>query len=336
MHFMYRRKSGYRLIHDWIKAGLLEKIGIVKCCVERKTKRVEQDYHPAFMPDNAIEAEETGESHPMDGAPIIRAVTLKRLRPSSAITTFRWRSSALLRTHAISIALFISATSLKRACPILWRWASTARTGRERSGQQPDVLRARQCSRRWPQSYFGALDRDGPLRKVWLREEYVLFDLNGDGLPSGCVFTASAAQILRLRRLITSPFEYWCPTRCRGASSASRWPTRRWTSSASTRCLSAMLWTASINRLRRERSSVKTAIGDHTLDDLLTVRPGRVVRFAGQMPPIPRIGNDVSQVAFANPRLQSSSSARARTGITRLNKGVDEDTLNDTAKVRPS
>src|ERR1700755_1007079 len=49
MHYMYRRKSGYRLIHDWAKGGLLEKIGVVKACVERKTKRVEQLYHPAFL-----------------------------------------------------------------------------------------------------------------------------------------------------------------------------------------------------------------------------------------------------------------------------------------------
>src|SRR3569623_1628291 len=44
MHFLYRKKAGYRLIHDWAKAGLLEKIGVVKTCVERKRKRVDALY----------------------------------------------------------------------------------------------------------------------------------------------------------------------------------------------------------------------------------------------------------------------------------------------------
>jgi hypothetical protein len=78
MHYLYRKKSGYRLIHDWAKGGLLEKIGVVKTCVERKKQaRRERLSHPAFMPDNAIEAEETGEFHPEDGAPLIRAVSLE-------------------------------------------------------------------------------------------------------------------------------------------------------------------------------------------------------------------------------------------------------------------
>jgi hypothetical protein len=77
MHYIYRRKSGYRLIHDWAKAGLFEKIGVVKSCVERKRKRVEGLYHPAMMPDNAIQAQETDQTHPVDGAPMIHAVTLE-------------------------------------------------------------------------------------------------------------------------------------------------------------------------------------------------------------------------------------------------------------------
>jgi hypothetical protein len=35
MHYLYRRKSGYRFLHDWGKAGLLEKIAISKSCRKR-------------------------------------------------------------------------------------------------------------------------------------------------------------------------------------------------------------------------------------------------------------------------------------------------------------
>jgi hypothetical protein len=76
------------------------------------------------------------------------------------------------------------------------------------------------------------------------------------------------------------------------------------------------------------------SIGDHTIDDLLTIRPGRIVR-----------GRAAGRRSRAAPgRLQIALQAiefklqqrESRTGITRLNKGVDEDTLNDTAKGQAS
>ena len=70
--------------------------------------------------------------------------------------------------------------------------------------------------------------------------------------------------------------------------------------------------------------------GDHTIDDLLTVRPGRIVRFTGRMAPIPETRNDVSQIAF-NAIEFKIGQRESRTGITRMNQGMDADTLNKTA-----
>jgi hypothetical protein len=71
--------------------------------------------------------------------------------------------------------------------------------------------------------------------------------------------------------------------------------------------------------------------GEHTLDDMLTVRPGRIVRWKGQVEPKPEVRQDVSAIALQAIEFKISQ-RESRTGITRLNKGVDEDTLNDTAK----
>jgi hypothetical protein len=73
------------------------------------------------------------------------------------------------------------------------------------------------------------------------------------------------------------------------------------------------------------------SIGDHTLDDLLTIRPGRVVRWAGSIKPEPEVRQDVSATAMQAIEFKTRQ-RESRTGITRLNKGVDEDTLNETAK----
>jgi hypothetical protein len=55
------------------------------------------------------------------------------------------------------------------------------------------------------------------------------------------------------------------------------------------------------------------------------------VRYTGQVAPIPEQKNDVSQIAFNAVEFMIRQ-RESRTGITRLNKGVDEDTLNETAK----
>jgi hypothetical protein len=72
------------------------------------------------------------------------------------------------------------------------------------------------------------------------------------------------------------------------------------------------------------------AIGDHTIDDLLTVRPGgsSASRAASPDPGTAQrhVRHGLQAIEFKIRQRES------RTGITRLNKGVDEDTLNDTAK----
>ncbi len=69
---------------------------------------------------------------------------------------------------------------------------------------------------------------------------------------------------------------------------------------------------------------------EHTIDDLLTIRPGRLVRFKGNVPPVPEERPDVSGTALKIIEFKTRQ-RESRTGITALNKGVDENTLNETA-----
>jgi hypothetical protein len=94
--------------------------------------------------------------------------------------------------------------------------------------------------------------------------------------------------------------------------------------------LSATCWTASISDRAGHFIGTRIQCGDHTLDDLLTVAPAASFASRGNAAD-PGSSADVSGSAMAGDRVQDPP-ARIRTGITRLNKGVDEDTLNDTAK----
>jgi hypothetical protein len=127
------------------------------------------------------------------------------------------------------------------------------------------------------------------------------------------------------------PFEYWCPYpmqgRLIGQSIADKtMDIQRVNTVLERNMLDSLYFQTAPGTYIHEDSC-----GDHTIDDLLTVRPGRLVRFTGNQPPIPEQRADVSQFAMAAIEFKIRQ-RESRTGITRLNKGVDEDALNETAR----
>jgi hypothetical protein len=331
MHFLYRKKSGYRLIHDWAKAGLLEKIGIVKTCVERKKQRVVADYHPAFMPDDAIEAEETGQVHPEDGAPIIRAVTLED-------------SPVQFPDYHVPLEEFLRAPDARDLETAVYLCHLTEKSLSElkemgldvdgiplSDGQTPFINSLANAREDGRNNWLGVLDRQGPNRKVWLREEYVLYDLNGDGISERLCIHRVGNTILKIEEVDYQPFEYWCPFPMQGRLVGQSLADKTMDIQRVNTVLERNMLDSLYQQTAPGTFISEDAIGDHTLDDLLTIRPGRVVRYAGQVQPIPEQRADVSATAMAAIEFKIRQ-RESRTGITRLNKGVDEDTLNDTAK----
>jgi hypothetical protein len=330
MHYFYRRKSGYRLIHDWAKGGLLEKIGVVKACVERKKKRVEGLYHPAMIPPHAIEAQETEELHPADGAAMIHAVTLEDMAAEFRdyyvpLEEFRIAPDA----RDLDSAVYLCHLTEKSLSELVEMGFDRAEIEDVRDDGPADALsNARDDGR--ANGQFGT-DRTGPLRKVWLREEYVLFDLNGDGLAERLCVHRVGRTVLAIEETDYQPFEYWCPYpmqgRLIGQSLNDKTADIQRVNTVLERCALDSLYA----QLRPGTMVHEDSVGDHTIDDLLTIAPNRIVRFKGATPPIPEQRGDVSQVAW-NAIEFKTRQRESRTGITRLNKGVDEDTLNDTAK----
>jgi hypothetical protein len=331
MHYIYRRKSGYRLIHDWAKAGLLEKIGVVKCCVERKRQRVEGLYHPAEFPENAIQAQETDQLHEVDGSPMIHAVTLEETAAAFPdyhvpLEEFRIAPDATDLDSAVYLA-HVTQKSLSELTEMGFDITGIDLSQGENAAMAV-VTTARDDGR---STWLGVDDRLGANRKFWLREEYVLYDLNGDGISERLCVHRVGTEILGLQETDYQPFEYWCPYpmqgRLIGQSLADKtMDIQRVNTVLERSMLDSMYLQLSPGTFVHEES-----VGDHTIDDLLTVRPGRLVRFRGATPPIPEQRVDVSSQAMQAIEFKIRQ-RESRTGITRLNKGVDEDTLNETAR----
>ena len=331
MHYIYRRKNGFRLMHDWGKAGLLEKIAIVKSCVERKKKRVEGLYHPAMMPENAIQATETDQPHPMDGEPMIHAVTLEETAATFPdyhvpLEEFRIASDA----RDFDSAVYIAHTPPKRISELTEMGLDVSGLDLSQGGDPntSSLALARDDGRN---NWYGALDRDGANRTVTLNEEYVLYDMDGDGIAERLCVHRVGNTILSIEKVDYQPFEYWCPYpmqgRLIGQSQADK--------TVDYQLINTVLLRNGLDSLYSQVAPghyvSDECQNEHTIDDLLTVRPNRLIRFTGMQPPLPEVKNDVSQIAFN--AIEFVSRLRENcTGITQLNKGVDEDTLNDTAK----
>lgn len=334
MHYLYRRKSGYRLIHDWAKAGLLEKIGVVKTYAEKRKQRVDALYHPAMIPQNAIEAEETDQPHPADGSPMIRAVTLEDAPVQFCddyvpLEEFRVARDTL---HDLDSAVYLAHITQKSLSDLVEMGFDPSLVSTAQGTVNPHFTGlsvARDDGRSI--LYVEGNDRTGPNRKVWLNEEYVLFDLNGDGIAERLCVHRVGTTVLNVEEVDYQPFEYWCPYPMQG---------RLIGQSLADKTMDIQRVNTVLERNALDSLYSQVAPGhyvsdecqnEHTVDDLLTVRPNRLIRYTGVQPPIAEQKNDVSQIAFEAIEFKTRQ-RESRTGITRLNKGVDEDTLNETAK----
>lgn len=330
MHYLYRRKSGYRLIHDWAKAGLLEKIAVVKACAESKKKRTEAIYHPAFLPDHAIEAEETGDMHPEDGSPLIRAVTLED-------------SPVQFKDYFVPLEEFgFSPDTVDfDTSPYLNHHPLKTISDLIEMGFDPDVVMELQSNDTVPsQTLMQARDdgrslmsddRTGVLRKVRYLEEYTFYDMDGDGIAERLKICRVGNTILDIEVIEDQPFEYWCPYPMQGRLIGQSLADKTMDIQRVNTVVERLMLDSGYQAVSPGTFVHEDSVGAHTIDDLLTVRPGRVVRWIGSQPPIPEQRPDIT-----GPALQiidfKTRQRESRTGITRLNKGVDEDTLNETAK----
>jgi hypothetical protein len=179
-------------------------------------------------------------------------------------------------------------------------------------------------------SWFGILDRQGTNRKVWLNEEYVLYDLNGDGISERLCVHRVGNTLLAVEETDYQPFEYWCPYPMQGRLIGQSLADKTMDIQRVNTVLERLMLDAAYQQVAPGTFIHEDSCNEHTIDDLLTVRPGRLVRFKGNVPPVPEQRPDVSGTALKIIEFKTRQ-RESRTGITALNKGVDENTLNETA-----
>ena len=182
----------------------------------------------------------------------------------------------------------------------------------------------------WPDQNDGM--RDPSMREIWLYECYLKVDYDGDGMAEmRAVTTAGPGYTILENELVDDhPFVDMTPIRMPfkhfGRSLADLTMDTQLIRSTIVRQLLTNMYGVNSNRyVVNERVN---------LDDMLTNRPGGLVRVEGGLDPSQAVMPLTTQSlgSFAFPVLEYMDGVReSRTGITRYNQGLDADSLNKTA-----
>lgn len=328
----YQGQDGYRVLHDWIKAGLLEKSSTCKVCVEEQ---------PPKRREAVVDAEQlsmimaSGEIQPIQSVDMGDGTFgIAWLEPQPPL--FRDYVTPNEEFRAAQDARDLD-TDCAYSGYLMPKTISQIREmgldvpddlgGGDNVGSDSDILRnARDRDR----DTYWTSERDGPNRRVWLREEYAQYDIDEDGISELVKAFRVGNTILDVEPVDEQPGVIWCPYpmpgRMIGQSLADKVMDIQRVSSVVTRQTLDGFYLA--NKPRTYLS--ESAIGTATIDDLLNPNIGSIIRYVGQTAPETRSSTfDMSSSLALLEKLMGDK--ESRTGITRLNQGLDADAINRTA-----
>ncbi len=319
------QRKGYQLLHDWLKEGNISTLGIVKASVEIKRERIERvaptmllDYVPDDM--EIVGADEPYMEDGVEVAKIAALVKGKAEFKDYLVPLEEFRISPDARD--LDDAAYIAHASIKTLSELREMGFDDV------DDLQGDISPDQLMHSRGNEDFFNG-DRQGPMRKVVLLEEYARFDLNGDGIAERLCVHRVGNTVLRIEEVDYQPFVHYCPFPMPGRLAGQ---------SLADKVTDIQRVNTALNRLALDGLYMNLAprhwvpnesVTEDTYDDLLTVIPGGIVRGKG-LAPTPLQHHDVSQTAW-NAIEFMIGQRESRTGITRLNQGLDADAMNKTA-----
>lgn len=331
-YIFMRRQNGYRILLDWLQSGLIEKIGIIKTACVTETKKVKQSM---TMPEEGLAMLAQEGIEPIaatDNGDGTWTVTVEQEQEVKRYLDFPVPSEEYLfapRTRDEDGAIY-QAHRARKTLSDLIEMGFDRETVEALPTDDGDNYMDQRTESRWDDETVSAFRRTPSMREVWLLEEYVRLDVDDDGIAELVKVFRVKDTILEITEVDEPPFVVWTPFprahRMVGNSLAEKvMDIQRVNTVLLRQALDGVYQTNS------PRMSVNTdSLTEDTIDDLLTVRPGAIVRYRGAAKPEPLYEPFDIQKSLG--MLEYMSGLReTRTGITRLNQGLDEDTINKTA-----
>lgn len=349
IHYNFmREQDGARILSDWLQSGLLERIGVAKtiCETEEKVSReqVIVDQEQARALDAGIllgDGSELEELVPQDDGSFIAHIKttriVKRYRDVTIpLEEYRFSRNArheddadyqahvCLKTRSELVEMGFDRDQVE-SLPVA---NELEVVGRGYGVNSYD-------DHRWRDTSELPLE----LQTVLLCEEYARMDVDGDGIAERIKVFRVENEILldaetgepSIETVTEHPFSVFSPFprahRLVGNSLADKVMDLQRIESVIARQMQDGMYLANMPRPLVDMSSADYAAT--TLEDVLRPIAGSPIRYKGQAPQPFQAGLDVSKSLAVLEHWKGER--ESRTGITRLNQGLDADTLNKTA-----
>ena len=348
-HIFYKQNNGFTSLYTVFKDALIQKNGILKIYWDNSNKTEREEYTRLTedeFNDLVADAEVDVKEHTEYDEPITddRGEELDKIKLHDCVI-HRTRKYGQVRIEPVPPEEFLIERRCKSIDTANFVCHRTNKTKTELVEMgydkelvdslptgDPDYFTEDKFIRHQNIDFsHGEADGDDSTQDVLLHECYVRMDLNDDGkaeLVKICV-AGDSKKLLSIEEMDTMPFISMTPVimphRFHGRSIAELVEDIQLIKSTVMRQMLDNMYLTNNNR-------VAIMDGMVNLDDLLTSRPGGVVRT--KQPPqqvmMPMQSQTISQQAF--PLLEYLDTIReTRTGITRYNQGLDADSLNKTA-----
>lgn len=339
----FRRQKGYKILHDALKAGQMEMSGVVKTFAEPQPPLTE------VRQVTADEIEETPDGMMVGGMTVLSADALDE-GWEPGMPSMLWRVALevpqppIFRDVAVPNENFRVSPDAEDLDEAVYVGEHLRKSVSDlvKLGYDYDLLmtlwgegaidtvvqQARDDNRSVTEQSVG--QRQGANKILWLEEEYVLYDLNGDGIAERLFVHRVGNTVLKVMEVDEQPYSLWSPFprqhRLIGESTADK--------TMDIQRIRSVLLRQGLDSLYLSNSPrtlvAEEAMTIDTIDDLLTVRPGGLVRYKGANRPEPLAQQDTSATAFQGMEMMTAE-RESRTGVTRQSQGLNPDTMNKTA-----
>ncbi len=332
-HVFYKENAGFEILYTWFKDALIQRNGLIKVVWEENEKVERETYTgldenelAELLSDEYVEPLEFTENE--DGT---ADVAIKRSFPGK-VTIFNIppEEFVISKTHNSvnpKTALCACHRSSKTASDLIEMGFDKAKVD-ELQSTESGAANTERWERYKDEDY---IDTDNSVdkanRKLWLEEFYIRVDYDDDGISELRQVFRVGKTILGNEQVDRSPFcaitPYIMPHSFTGESSADKTMDVQIAKSTVLRQVLDNMY-----NLNNGRFAVVD--GQVNLDDLLTSRPGGVVR---QKAPgmVQRLDTPILGAPSFDLLEYLDTIRESRTGITRYNQGMDADSLNKTA-----
>lgn len=330
-HVFMREQDGYKVLHDWLKCGLIERICAVETmCVEdeKRTRRT-----ITLTPEEVALAMEAGEEpiRATDNEDGTIACTFEEVRKRKRYVDMplpNWEFLFSPRTRHEDDSEYLCHRTKKTQSDLIEMGFDRDLVESLTGTDEVSDLDGR-ASATWENEEEGDTDRIPGLKKLLLRKEYARIDFDGDGIAELLRVYRVGGTILEAEEVDEQPFTVFTPFprphRMVGNSLADKvMDIQRNKSVVLRQNFDAFYMENQPRWWVPQESTTET-----TIDDLLTQGPGVLVRGRGA-PPVPLIGSFDPTKGMAVLEYLSGEQ-ESRTGITRLNQGLDAEAMNKTA-----